>query len=179
MDSDRQGKEEGPAKRGPSGEGTDDHLMRALPRSARGQRGVEAARWRPSFRSGDRKTLGRVSSRKLHDADPASFPWGNFRVAVVDRVIELVETLRIIAVLAPITRPREEAVFTLGCADDDPHCVAFPDFSRFCAAIAVFLKDSNYCRQLNQACRHAELTYMAWQLVASPPAGIEEDLAAA
>ena len=81
--------------------------------------------------------MGQVSSRELHDADPASFPWGNFRVAVVNSVIELVEALRVVAVLAPITRPREEAVFAFGCADDDPHGELSLTFSFLCSNSGV------------------------------------------
>jgi hypothetical protein len=67
-----------------------------------------------------------LQSREFHDAYSAPFSCGNFLVAIVDSVIELLKALSFVAVLAPITRPSKEAVFPLRCSDDDPHCVSCP-----------------------------------------------------
>src|SRR5262245_36824053 len=50
-------------------------------------------------------------SREFHDANSPPLPRRNFLITEVDSVIELVESLGVVAVLAPITRLRQEAVF--------------------------------------------------------------------
>src|SRR5262245_28815852 len=113
----------------------------------------------PATRSrSQRKDTGDRCSREFHDTDSPPFPWRNFRVTVVDRVIELIESLGIVAVLAPITRLRQEAVLALCCSDDDPHWRFLSLTVLFRAAITVLLINRNSCRQLNRTCRHAERT---------------------
>src|SRR4029450_5958566 len=58
-------------------------------------------------------------SRELHNADAPPFPRRNFLITVVDGVIELIESLGVVAILAPITRLRQEAVLALCCSDGD------------------------------------------------------------
>src|SRR5215475_3961435 len=88
-------------------------------------------------------------SREFHDADSPPLPWRNFRITVVDGVIELIKSLRVVAILAPITRLRQEAVLAFCCSDDDPHLCFLSLTLLFRAAITVLLINRNCCRQLN------------------------------
>src|SRR5215468_8475248 len=91
----------------------------------------------------------RGCSREFHDADSPPLPWRNFRITVVDGVVELIKSLRVVAILAPITRLRQEAVLAFCCSDDDPHLCFLSLTLLFRAAITVLLINRNCCRQLN------------------------------
>jgi hypothetical protein len=93
-------------------------------------------------------------SREFNDADPPPFPWRNFLVSVVDGVIELVESLGVVAVLTPITRLRQEAVLAFCCSDNDPH-FAFPVPDR------VVSRSNNGVTDQSQLLQAAELSVQA------------------
>src|SRR5215813_6891614 len=86
-------------------------------------------------------------SHELHNADSPPFPRRNLLITVVDGVIELIESLGVVAILAPITRLRQEAVLAFGCSDDDPHLRFLSLTLLFRAAIPVLRIDRNSCRQ--------------------------------
>ena len=60
---------------------------------------------------------------EFHDAHAASFTRTNFLVTAVDGVIELIEALSVVAILAPLTGSRQEAVLAFERSNDDPHSV--------------------------------------------------------
>ena len=63
---------------------------------------------------------------EFHDTHPASFTRSNFRVTIVDGIVELIEALSVVAILAPLARSRQEAVLTFSRPNDDPHSVPDP-----------------------------------------------------
>src|SRR5215467_1876503 len=100
-------------------------------------------------RSGPSNHADEWYSHELHNADSPPFPRRNLLITVVDGVIELIESLGVVAILAPITRLRQEAVLAFGCSDDDPH-LRFQSLTLlFRAAITVLLINRNSRRQLN------------------------------
>src|SRR5262245_9937157 len=76
-------------------------------------------------------------SHKLHNADAPPFPRRYLLITVVDGIIEVIESLSVVAILAPITRLRQEAVLAFSCSDDDPHLGFLSLTLLFRAAIPV------------------------------------------
>jgi hypothetical protein len=63
---------------------------------------------------------------KFHDTYATSFARSNFLVTTVDGVVELVEALGFVAILAPLARSCQEAVLAFERPNDDPHSVSDP-----------------------------------------------------
>src|SRR5439155_2613363 len=74
------------------------------------------------------RRLGACEERlaKFHDAYATSLARSNFLVTTVDGVVELVEALGFVAILAPLARSCQEAVLAFERPNDDPHSVSDP-----------------------------------------------------
>jgi len=83
------------------------------------------------------------SLAKLHDAHATSFTRSNFHIAAVDGVMEFVEAFGIVAILAPLARSRQEAIFSFERTNDDPHSVSDPWHFCCCFRIQLLLPVGN------------------------------------
>ena len=63
---------------------------------------------------------------ELYDADTTSLTRSNFLVTAVDGIVELIETLGVVAILAPLARSRQEGVLAFERSNDDPHSASDP-----------------------------------------------------